>query len=355
MQRMVLILAVIALVTVSLGVGALSAHWPFWQRAWAWRAAPEGWPTTIAGASHVLHGAASAQALDLHDDPGIAGVAATASTHALLHVHRDGRVEAWFAPGFDLHSPVDGRGLVPVLLLPLFAQLSGEHAGLLDKPVAAWLPQWKEDRRGLITPRQLFWQLSGLPARAFNPLNPFSARAQLASGPDFGRAVARWQPDYPPATHFEESPVNAQLLALVVTGIDRAPLRDIVQKRLWSRVAGDDALAMLDHRRGEMAAHCCFTASLADWLRLGLLLAADGRSASGGAALWEPGFLSELVTASPVHPDYGLGFHLQSGPQGPLLTAASAGRQLWIAPQTGAALLWVGEGAPPPGLSQLLR
>jgi hypothetical protein len=353
MQRMVLILAVIALVTVSLAVGALSAHWPFWQRAWSWHAAPHGWPARIEGATHVLRGADGAQALDLHLDAGLASVAGTAGTHALLHAHRDGRVDAWFAPGFDLRSPVDGRGLAAVVLLPLFAQLSGEHPGLLDKPVATWLPEWKEDRRGLITPRQLFWQLSGLPARAFNPLNPFSSRAQLASGPDFTRAVMRWQPDYPPATHFEESPVNAQLLAVVATGIDRAPLRDMVQKRLWSQVAADDALAMLDHRRGDMAAHCCLRASLADWLRLALLLAGDGRN--GEAALWTPGFLSELVATSPVHVGYGLGLRLETGPQGALLTAASAGRQLWIAPHSGAALLWVGEGSPPPGVSQLLR
>jgi CubicO group peptidase (beta-lactamase class C family) len=301
----------------------------------------------------VLRGADHAQALDLHADADIAGVAGTANTQALLRVHRDGRVDAWFAPGFDLHSTVDGRGLAAVLLVPLFAQLSGEHPGLLDKPIAAWLPEWKEDRRGLITPRQLFWQLSGLPARAFNPLNPFSSRAQLASGPDFARAAMRWQPDFPPATHFEESPVNAQLLALVASSIDGAPLRDMLQKRLWSPIARDDALAMLDHRRGDVAAHCCLRASLGDWLRLALLLAADGRN--GQSALWAPGFLSELVTASPVHEGYGMGFQLQAGPQGPLLRAASTGRQLWIAPQAGAALLWVGEGTPPAGLPQLLR
>jgi hypothetical protein len=353
MQRVLLILAVIGLTMASLGVGALSAHWPFWQRAWQWHAAPSGWPETIAGATHVLRGADRALALAVHADAGIAGVAGTAGTQALLRAHRDGRVEAWFAPGFELRSPVDGRGLAAVLLVPLFAQLSGEHPGVLDTPVAAWLTDWKEDRRGMITPRQLFWQLSGLPARAFNPLNPFAARAQLASGPDFARAVMRWQPDYPPATHFEESPVNAQLLALVAAAMDGAPFRDVVQKRLWSQVAADDALAMLDHRRGDMAVHCCLKASLADWLRLALLLATDGRH--NDAALWPPGFISQLVAASPVHEGYGLGFQLRTGAAGPLLVAASAGRQLWIAPQAGTVLLWVGEGAPPPGMPQLLR
>lgn len=352
MQRVLLILAVTALVMASLGAGLLAAHWPFWQRAWQWHVAPAGWPATIEGAVQVLHGGDGALALDIHADAGIEAAASAATTHALLRAGPDGRVDAWFAPGHDLHALIDGRGLVPVVLAPLFAQLAHEHHGLLDAPVGAWLPEWKEDHRGVITPRQLFWQLSGMPAGRFLPLNPFNARAQLASGPDFAYAALRWRLVWPPGSHFEESPVNAQLLALVAAGVDGVPFRDVLQKRLWSRVAADDALAMLDHRGGDAAAHCCLRASIADWLRLGLLLAGDGRS--GSAALWPQGFVSELVTSSPVHAGHGLGFQLLSRAGGPLLVAGSAGRQLLLDPRSGAALLWVGEGAPPPGLAQLL-
>lgn len=353
MQRMLVMVSVTMLVTTSLGVGSLAAHWPFWQRAWQWHASSTGWPEEIKGVTQILKGGESALALKFHDDPGLAAAASTGVTRALLRARGDGRVDAWFAPGLDAHTLLDWRGLSALVLAPLYAQLVDEHPDLLDTPSGAWLPAWSEDRRGAITPRQFFWQLSGMPAGNSAPLNPFNTRAQLSAGPDFTRAALRWQPEWPPGSHFEESPVNAQLLAVLASRIEGAPFIQVLQDRLWSRIAAADAHAMLDHRRGDMAAHCCMRASIGDWLRLALLLAADGRS--GGQQLWSPGLLSGLLATSPVHEGYGLGFQLQEAAlEQQLLVAASAGRHLVIAPHAGAAILWVGEGLPPPGLARLL-
>jgi len=351
MQRTLVIVALIILVTASLGVGSLAAHWPFWQRGWQWHASATGWPATIAGNRQVLVAGESPLALQIRDEPGFEVVAATGSTQALLRAYGDGRVDAWFAPGVDAGLLVDWRGLSSVVLAPLYAQFVGERPDLLDTPSGAWLPAWSDDRRGAITPRQFFWQLSGMPAREFQPLNPFNSRAQLAAGPDFSRAALRWRPEWPPGSHFEESPVNAQLLALIAASFEGAPFSAVLQKRLWSRIAADEAHVMLDHRRGDVAAHCCLRASIGDWLRLALLLAADGRI--GGQELWPPGLLAQLTTASPVHEGYALGFQLPDS-ESQVLVATSTGRQLMIAPRAGAALLWVGEGDPPPGLARLL-
>lgn len=352
MQRALVILAVILLVVVSLGIGVVSAHWPFWHRAWQWQVAADGWPAELPGAARVLHGSDGALPLQFRDDARLAAIAAMGSTHALLLAGADGEVHAWFAPGMDATSLVDGRGLTAVVLTPLFAPLQGEHAGLLDRPVGALLPEWRADTRGAITPRQLFWQLSGMPAGRFTPLNPFNGRAQLAAGPDFPRAALGWKTNWPPGSHFEESPVNAQLLAMVAAHAQGATFAAAME-RLWLRFAADDARVLLDHRGGEAAAHCCLRASLADWMRLGLLIAGDGRGRAG--PLWEPGFMEQVATPSPVHEGYGLGFALLALPDGhKLLSATSAGRQLLLAPHTGIALLWVGEGDAPAGLVSLL-
>jgi CubicO group peptidase (beta-lactamase class C family) len=352
MQRVVLTLAVTLLVVASLAAGSLAAHWPFWQRAWAWHVAADGWPASIDGAVQVLHGGESAIALEFHADTELQATAATAHTQALLRAGADGNASAWFAPGLGPNSQVDGRGLTAMVLAPLFAQLLVEQPELLDKPVAAWLPEWgKEDRRGVITSRQLFWQLSGMPAGDFNPLNPFNRRAQLAAGPDFPRVALRWQPGWPPGSHFEESPVNAQLLAMVAAAATGTSFKTLLQEKLWSRVAADDAAAMLDHRDGEAAAHCCLRASVADWFRLALLIAADGRNQ---LVPWPAGFAAQLATASPVHESYGLGFEIAREQGRPLLMASSSGRIVMIDAKTGAALLWIGEGAPPSGLVSLL-
>jgi CubicO group peptidase (beta-lactamase class C family) len=353
MQRMLVRVAVVILVTVSLGVGSLAAHWPFWQRAWQWHASPTGWPDSMDGVTRVLHGGSRALALQLQNAPDLAAVATGASTEALIRADATGRVDAWFASGVDAETQVDWRGLAPMMLAPLYAGLVGEHGDLLDTPVGATLSAWSEDRRGAITPRQLFWQLSGMPAGDFKPLNPFNTRAQLSAGPDFARAALRWQPIWPPGSHFEESPVNAQLLALLAARLEGKPFTTLLEERLWARVAAGDATVMLDHRRGDMAAHCCVNASIGDWLRLALVLAADGRV--GSEQLWPPGTLVGLTTESPVHEGYSLGFELRGAdPMRQVLVATSTGRQLLIAPQAATVVLWVGDGTPPPELARLL-
>jgi CubicO group peptidase (beta-lactamase class C family) len=352
MQRVLVILTVSLLVAVSLGVGALAANWPFWRRAWQWHEAGSAWPVQLAGPVTRVAGGADAQPLQFHADATLLPVAATFTTQLLLRARSDGQVDAFFAPGFNAASAVDGRGLSSAVLAPLFAVLAAQQPELLDLPVAQFLPAWREDRRGPITPRQLFWQLSGLPALRASPLNPFGLRARLTAGPDFNRAALHWQPAFPPGSHFEEAPVNAQLLSLVAARVGGAPYAQVLEQQLWSRFAADDALLLLDHRRGNAAAHCCLRATAADWLRLALLLAADGRS--GRAELWQPGFMAQLTRTSPVHAGYGLGFELL--PYGPHLALAlrSYGRLLLIAPATQTVLLWAGEGAPPDGLEQLL-
>ncbi len=352
MQRVLVILTVVLLVVVSLAIGITSAHWPFWHRAWQWQVAEDHWPAQLPGAMRVLQGTGSALPLQFRDDASLAAVAATAATQALLVADADGEVRAWFAPGLHSASVVDGRGLTALVLTPLFAQLGSEHAGLLDKPVGAFLPEWRADSRGGITSRQLFWQLSGMPANRFTPLNPFNGRAQLAAGPDFARAALGWKASWPPGSHFEESPVNAQLLAVVAARARGSTFVAGVE-RLWSQFAADEARMLLDHRGGEAAAHCCLSASLADWLRLGVLIARDGRSRDG--SLWEPGFVDQAAIPSPVHEGYGLGFGLRPLQGGHnILAATSSGRQLLLVPRTGTALLWVGAGAAPAGLVSLL-
>jgi CubicO group peptidase (beta-lactamase class C family) len=127
----------------------------------------------------------------------------------------------------------------------------------------------------------------------------------------------------------------------------------MLERLLWMRVAAQPATALLDRRRGEIAAHCCFTASAGDWLRLGLLLANGGR-ANDRQVL--PGqFVEEIAAASPVNPGQGLGFQVIAGADGQrLLQLAASGRRLIVAPGPGRAMLWVGTGEPPDGLADLL-
>jgi len=352
MQRAVVMLAVFLLVVVALAAGALTSHWPFWIRAWQWHAAADGWPETLAGPTQILHGGTGALPLHL-DVVALPAAVAGADTRILLWASADGRGNAFLAPGFTLDSRVDGRGLAAGLLAPLYGRLAATAPDVLDKPASQWISRWQADARGLITPRQLMWELSGFPAGRFQPLNPASRRAQLASGPDFERAVRHWEQTWPAGSHFEISPVNPQLLAMLAERHAGSRYAQLLEQQLWSQLAAADAVAVLDHPRGNIAAHCCLRAAALDWLRLGLLLADDGRI--GSRQLLPAGFVAQMAVDSPVHPGQGLVYRVAKYPgTGQVLMLESAGRQLLVAPALRRAVLWVGAGPPPAQLHQLL-
>jgi hypothetical protein len=353
MQRMLVTVAVIALVLSSLAVGALAAHWPFWHRAWQWQSAADQWPARLPGPTQVLRASATPLPLRLMADSRLAPRAGDPPTQLVLVGDASGWAAYWSAPSADVNAPLDGRGLSGALLAPLLGALQHRMArAVLDEPVRVVLDEWRDDARGAITPRQLLWELSGLAAGEFVPLNPFSWRAQLSSGPDFTRAALHTPLAWPPGSHFEPSAANAQLLSLVAGALDGGGFAAALQGNLWSRIAAHDAVGLLDHRRGNIAAHCCFRAAPLDWLRLGVLLANDG--VIGSERLLPEGHVALMTEASPVHPSYGLGYSLAGTAAAPVLLAITSGRRLAISPQSRRAVLWVGQGQPPEWLDELL-
>lgn len=310
---MLVIVAVVLLVTASLGVGALAAHWPFWRRAWAWHEAAGGWPQQLPGSHAIVRGGGAVPLAFGSAGDDLARVAQGAGTQLLLRV-REGGADAWFAPGFDADSIIDGRGLAAAVLEALFLRLESSQPGLIDRPVGAWLAPWRQDTRGALTVRELLGQLAdGIEAPpAASPLNPFSARARLASGPGYERAAFLV---YGSSGNEDRRAAAAQLLAAVASAIEGKTYVSLLEEWLWSEAAAGDARLALDRHAGHAAAHCCFSAAASDWLRMGRELAA-----SAGEAV-------RLVRTD-----------------GRLLVAGAGG-----------ALLWVGEGPPPSGLEMLLR
>jgi len=353
MQRMLVTAAVIALVLASLAIGALAAHWPFWQRAWQWQSAVGSWPAELAGPSEVLHASATPLPLRLVADARLAPRAGDDATQLVMVGDASGWAAYWSAPSVDIHSPVDGRGLSAALLAPLFGAMQQQMAHpVLDEPVRMRVDEWRDDARGSITPRQLLWEMSGLDAGRFVPFNPFSPRAQLASGPDFNRAALSTPLAWPPGSHFEPTPVNSQLLSLIAGRLDGGSYASALQRHLWGRIAEHDAVGLLDHRRGNLAAHCCLQAAPVDWLRIGVLLARDGNSSAG--RMLPEGYVAQMTLASPVHPAFGLGYQLTGPGAAPVLRVATSGRRLDVSPRTGRAVLWMGTGVPPRWLDELL-
>jgi hypothetical protein len=345
MQRVLLIIVLALLLAVSLAAGTMAAAWPFWSRAWAWRSAPEGWPVALPGPVRTLRGMDAPVPLQVRPDPALSEVARTSGAQLLLGADAPDVVRAWFAPGLDEHSFVDGRGLAPGLLPLVYAVLEQEHPGVLDQPLRSYLREWAHDPRGAITPRELMWELGGLAGGSRRPWNPLDPQAQLLAGPDFTRAALAVPQVFPAGTVHAWSPANAQLLALLAGRLSRQGYADLLESALWRQIGADDARAVLDHPRGEIAAHCCIGAAAGDWLRVALRFAWEGNIGSGPPL--SSRVLADVGVTHPLNPGQGLVWRVEHVEGAALLRLQTTGRTLVAAPGRGRALFWVGEGELP--------
>ena len=348
MRRLLVIFVLVGLVLGSLVVAVIASDWPFWQRGWHWQQAADAVPDRIPGSWRAIGRGAGATwpvaTPDAAEQVLLSKLADQAGTQAVL-VEREGQLRLeHYAPGTTVDTLLQGDALTAMLLAPLYGVARQAGIELLDVPLRQLIPDWGQDARGDITPRQLFWQASGLEAPPLHPLNPFSPRARLASGPNFERAALAFRAVYPPGSHFETSPANAQLLAVVLTNVRGTALTQLLETELWGPLGAGRAQVALDRLGGDMAAHCCFAARGRDWLRLARLLAEDGRV--GPARLLPAGFVAEMARATPVHPGYGLGLEIETLPGGEtLLWGTAPGRLMLVAPAQRSAGIWFGQPA----------
>ena len=144
MRRLLVTFCLVWLVLASLAVGVLAADWPFWQRAWHWHAAPSGYPDHVPG-SWLGLGRGAGSALPEAEPASPEGaallqLAAKYATQALLVTRGDTTLAQYYGVGVNADTLLQGRGLTELILAPLYgvARLTGRD--LLDKPLAALLP-----------------------------------------------------------------------------------------------------------------------------------------------------------------------------------------------------------------------
>jgi CubicO group peptidase (beta-lactamase class C family) len=343
---MLVLFVLVFVVAVSFGIAVVAADWPFWQRAWRWHSAGPAGPAEVPGAWARIGTGVGDPWPAVEPDPQISAVltqlAVETAARALLVV-RDGQLLVeHYGKNVDFGTRLQGGALTALVLAPLYGLERQAGADLLDIPLRQLVPGFPDqDVRGDILPRQLLWQVSGLESPAWQPLNPFSAGAQLFFGPNFARAALDARLVWPPGSHFEVSPANAQLLALALQTNRGVSLAHLLDVQLWRPLGAGEALVALDRPGGEMAAHCCLAATGRDWLRLARLFAEDG--AVGSRRLLPPGFVAEMAQSTPVHPGYGLGLEVEPDAAGePLLWGSAPGRLLLAVPARRIAAIWFG-------------
>ncbi len=365
MRRLLTFLTAFVLVLASLGIGLFTADLPFWRRAFEWPPQPAGIYLPAAEIGDAARGVGEAPVLDPAVDSRIVEeavkLARNAGSRALLVMHRGHlQVERYF--GLD-----DGNTLMPAGLFarPLAAMAAGValaegRVASLDTPVARYLHEWEGDARGRITMRQLLEDTSGLesggadaralldesawrdPARL--PRFATSRGVRLLLGNDLESTALGFKLDHEPGGFHTESPVNSQLIALIVERATGTPYEQFLDERLWRPAGAGTARLQLDRRAGMPAAHCCWLAAPRDMLRIASLLTNDGMV--GGVRVLPEGWTATMAAPSRVDARIGMQLTRIAFGDAHFLRAADAqGSAFWVAPQLGLVVLDIaGEG-----------
>ena len=188
MRRILLVIVMCLLVAGSAAVGIVAADWPFWQRvvrvsqlsdSGEW---PESFYQPVARIDSVAATAGTPPEFFAPADvaaPGIDPAALESAARwaeannsvALLVLHRGRIALERYWEGMDGVTLYSGRAMSRSLvgLVYGFAVTEGQVA--LDDPVEKFLPEWRGEKRGRITVRQLLQNVSGLEEVPLNVLN----------------------------------------------------------------------------------------------------------------------------------------------------------------------------------------
>jgi len=174
----------------------------------------------------------------------------------------------------------------------------------IDEPVSNYLGEWKDDRRGRITIRQFLTMSSGLAGLdRTREGGPNSFVTQLTDGADVYKAALAFPKVAEPDTVFGLTQVDSQILGMIVERATGKAFADYLSEKLWRRIGAGTATLNVDSK-GQARTLCCTRSALSDWLRIGQLIAQQGRW--NGEQVVPAAYVAEMLKPSKLNPYKGL-------------------------------------------------
>jgi CubicO group peptidase (beta-lactamase class C family) len=196
-----------------------------------------------------------------------------------------------------------------VLALAVGAAIEDGYIPSLESKAATWLTEWQDDARREITIERLLRMDSGLALPVFGTWRGI----KLLLGSDSSSTVLQLPAERPAGSDFQYSNASSQLLTLIVERATGQRYAKYLSHRLWQRLGAADAALWLDREAGMPRGFCCLFATARDWLRVGLLLEADGRWQ--GEQLVSAEWVRTMKTPSRLNANFGMNLWLGS-PEG---------------------------------------
>ncbi len=226
-----------------------------------------------------------------------------------LIVTRHGHIvfeQYWHGTGFDTLD--ESKSFVQTLTALLTGIAIGERKiGWPDEPIGNFISELSQDTRGAVTVRNLMQS---------------------------------------------DRPADLQLLAQVLERATKQRYSEYLSVELWRRLGAADAWLWLDRRRdapqgGTVHADCCFLARQGDWIRVGELLANNGRYQ--GDEVVPPRWIPQMLAPVKSRSSYGATVRLGAAPGmsepyavSDAFVVEGGGHRLWLVPSMGIVILRTG-------------
>ena len=236
-------------------------------------------------------------------------LASKTSSVALLVWHRGALRYEKYWPPFDVTTRTNPNSMhKTVLALAIGAAVTDGVIPSLDSKASRWLTEWQGDARRDVTVEDLLRMHSGIELPRFGTWKA----TKLLLGSDLPGAVLSLGYSRAPGTYFEYNNASSQLLLLLVERATGQRYADYLASRLWQPLGAAEAALWMDREGGVPRGFCCLFASARDWLRVGLLLAADGKV--GERQLITSEWVQAMKTPSSTNPNFGMHLWLGSPP-----------------------------------------
>lgn len=263
-------------------------------------------------------GAAKYAALPLASRPSIDPSAlqrareyAAANRSSAFLVWRDGVLEeSSYFGDTKAESLLTSRSLAkPMTAIAVGRAMALGKIRSLDQPVADFIPEWRGDeRRRLILVRHLLDMRSGFLPQSMSP-DPAHILNRAYLHPRHDEIIIR---EYPvvdvPGSRYEYNNASSEMVAVLIERATGRRYAEFISSEILQPIGAPGGNVWVNRPGGVAHSGCCLMLPAEAWLRLGILLAADG--VWQGRRLLPTGYVTEMRRPTRENPYYGLGVYV---------------------------------------------